>query len=331
MAEKLEKGFDVRKIKLQQAALSGTIIEWDLQLDFIHQTKWAIKSDLEKNATASLSTDKASELNHFEPGMRVEAIDRVYPQYVCVASILRVLGNEVLVFFDGWSNSYNYWCRFDSPEIRPVGTAERLKMPLCPPSSTSPSNSTDPSWRKGGCSWKGYLEQMDCKAAPDHIFGNLVIPEGSVKFSELAEKKDACDGKIMELGNNTLFEICARKILVEKIDYTKCPIKIRQKLDKARRCILCEGPFLVGYHAILPWTSVEWIRNKPFTRMTIVCSKECAENFIEYRFPFDKITSKSQEEQSNRRYYTLHRTFYSTDHKDLKISVNYAESRGFNL
>ena len=318
--------FDVRKVPLSDLAVFDTIIEWDYQSEFIHDTKWARKIIHQKHATEPLPTDKSYELNLFKPGMRVEAIDRVYPQYVCVASILRVLGDEVLVFFDGWSNAYNYWCRYDSPEIRPVGTAEKLKMPLCPPSSTSPGSNSNPDWRRGGGTWKGYLEVKCVKAAPGHIFGKLIIPEGSDKYSELAEKKD-CKSIVRENGLLSLFENCARVAVRANLDNSKCPVKIKEKLNGARKCIVCGGPFIVGFHGILPWTSIEWIRSKPFSRMSVLCSLRCAEEFIIYKFHFDDENKHS--ELFNRRYYNFHRSFYNSKHKNLKIQNSYAESKGF--
>ena len=326
MASKVE--YDIRNLPLGQTAVFETIIEWNYQLEFIHDTKWSIKSCSKKDITKPLSSDIPSELNLFRPGMRLEAIDRVYPQYVCVASVLRVLEDYVLVFFDGWSNAYNYWCRYDSPEIRPVGTAERLKMPLCPPSSTSPDSSSNPNWKKGGRNWKGYLDVIGEKAAPDHIYGKLIIPEGSDKYSELAEKKDGHIPSVMENGMLSLYENSAREVLKRKIDFSKCPVKIRERLSNARRCILCGDPFLVGFHGILPWTSVEWIRTKPFSRMSILCSLKCVENFVSYNFAFDDSNDHSG--ISNRRYYSLHRTLYKSEHKDLSIRTSHAESKGFN-
>ncbi|KAI6647600.1 Lethal(3)malignant brain tumor-like protein 3 [Oopsacas minuta] len=325
-SEASEDDYDIRKLILSDVAVFETVIEWNYQLDFIHDTKWALKITSSKQNTKPIPSDIPNELNLFKPGMRIEAIDRVYPQYVCVASILRVIGDNVLVFFDGWSNAYNYWCRYDSPEIRPAGTAQKLNMPLCPPSSTTPGSNSNLEWRKGGSEWKGYLEVKGAIAAPDHIFGKLVIPEGSDKYSDLAEKKDP-KSIVTENGMLPLFENCGRIVMREKINFSKCPVKIRDRLKTARRCIVCGGPFLVGFHGILPWTSIEWIRSKPFSRMSILCSVKCAENFTIYNFPFND--DKQQTELSNRRYYNFHRTFYNSERRDLKIQNSHAESKGF--
>lgn len=62
----------------------------------------------------------------FKVGMKVEAVDRRFPYFVCVATITdkREKGSEVLVHFDGWSNAYDYWCGTDAIELHPMGWCE---------------------------------------------------------------------------------------------------------------------------------------------------------------------------------------------------------------
>lgn len=62
----------------------------------------------------------------FKVGMKIEAVDRRFPYFVCVATITdkREKGDEVLVHFDGWSNDYDYWCATDAIELHPVGWCE---------------------------------------------------------------------------------------------------------------------------------------------------------------------------------------------------------------
>lgn len=84
-------------------------------------------------------------------GMKLEAVDRKNPHFICPATIGEVRGSEVLVTFDGWRGAFDYWCRFDSRDIFPVGwcslTGDTLQPPgtkgKCP--SMSPG-SWDPGW-----------------------------------------------------------------------------------------------------------------------------------------------------------------------------------------
>ena len=62
----------------------------------------------------------------FKVGMKVEAVDRRFPYFVCVATIAdkQETGSKVLVHFDGWSNAYDYWCGADAIELHPMGWCE---------------------------------------------------------------------------------------------------------------------------------------------------------------------------------------------------------------
>ena len=55
------------------------------------------------------------------PGMRLEAIDRATPGCVAPASVAKVEGNQVLIYFDGWSDNYDYWTEVDNEDLHPVG------------------------------------------------------------------------------------------------------------------------------------------------------------------------------------------------------------------
>lgn len=71
----------------------------------------------------------------FEPGMKVEVMDRRNPILMRVATIQEVKEHQVLVHFDGWSEIYDYWLDDDSPDIRPVHWCARTGHPLQPPMS----------------------------------------------------------------------------------------------------------------------------------------------------------------------------------------------------
>ena len=68
----------------------------------------------------------ANSPKEFKVGMKLEAVDRRFPYFVCVATVAdtREKGHEVLIHFDGWSNDYDYWCESDAIELHPVGWCE---------------------------------------------------------------------------------------------------------------------------------------------------------------------------------------------------------------
>jgi hypothetical protein len=39
----------------------------------------------------------------------------------------------IYVTFDGWKGAFDYWCRYDSRDIFPVGWCEKTDHPLQPP------------------------------------------------------------------------------------------------------------------------------------------------------------------------------------------------------
>ncbi|KAM4818543.1 sex comb on midleg-like protein 2 isoform 3-T3 [Thomomys bottae] len=60
-------------------------------------------------------------LNNFKVGMKLEAVDRKNPYFICPATIGDIKGEKVYVQFDGWSGTFDYWCKYDSRDLFPVG------------------------------------------------------------------------------------------------------------------------------------------------------------------------------------------------------------------
>nr|XP_033810744.1 polycomb protein SCMH1 isoform X1 [Geotrypetes seraphini]XP_033810745.1 polycomb protein SCMH1 isoform X1 [Geotrypetes seraphini]XP_033810746.1 polycomb protein SCMH1 isoform X1 [Geotrypetes seraphini]XP_033810747.1 polycomb protein SCMH1 isoform X1 [Geotrypetes seraphini]XP_033810748.1 polycomb protein SCMH1 isoform X1 [Geotrypetes seraphini]XP_033810749.1 polycomb protein SCMH1 isoform X1 [Geotrypetes seraphini] len=73
--------------------------------------------------------------NYFKMGMKLEAVDRKNPHFICPATIGEVRGGEVLVTFDGWRGAFDYYCRYDSRDIFPVGWCSMTGDNLQPPGS----------------------------------------------------------------------------------------------------------------------------------------------------------------------------------------------------
>ncbi|XP_022055981.1 sex comb on midleg-like protein 2 isoform X2 [Acanthochromis polyacanthus] len=80
--------------------------------------------------------------NNFKPGMKLEAVDKKNPYLICPATIGEVKGDEVFIMFDGWRGAFDYWCKYDSRDIFPVGWCSLTKHSLQPPgnSVTLPKN-----------------------------------------------------------------------------------------------------------------------------------------------------------------------------------------------
>ena len=71
--------------------------------------------------------------NLFKVGMKLEAIDRKNPQLICPATVGAVNGDQIHVTFDGWLGAFDYWRKFDSRDIFPVGWCRLSGYPLQPP------------------------------------------------------------------------------------------------------------------------------------------------------------------------------------------------------
>jgi len=88
--------------------------------------------------------------NEFEVGMKLEAVDRKNPQLLCPATVGAVNGDQIHVVFDGWKGAFDYWCRYDSRDLFPVGWCARTGHPLQPPGHKGECSSS--SSRDGGSS-----------------------------------------------------------------------------------------------------------------------------------------------------------------------------------
>uniref|UniRef100_A0A8C6YVM8 Lethal(3)malignant brain tumor-like protein 1 n=3 Tax=Nothoprocta TaxID=8806 RepID=A0A8C6YVM8_NOTPE len=97
----------------------------------------------------------------FEVGMKLEAVDRMNPSLICVATVTDVVDNRFLVHFDNWDDTYDYWCDPSSPYIHPVGWCQEHGKPLTPPQDyPDPDNFT----------WEKYLKETGASAVPAWAF-----------------------------------------------------------------------------------------------------------------------------------------------------------------
>ncbi|XP_058418654.1 lethal(3)malignant brain tumor-like protein 1 [Diceros bicornis minor] len=97
----------------------------------------------------------------FQVGMKLEAVDRMNPSLVCVASVTDVVDSRFLVHFDDWDDTYDYWCDPSSPYIHPVGWCQKQGKTLTPPQDYPDPDSF--------C-WEKYLEETGASAVPTWAF-----------------------------------------------------------------------------------------------------------------------------------------------------------------
>ncbi|KAB5517065.1 hypothetical protein PHYPO_G00185170 [Pangasianodon hypophthalmus] len=97
----------------------------------------------------------------FRVGMKLEAVDKKNPSLVCVSTVKDMVDSRLLVHFDSWDESYDYWCDVTSPYIHPVGWCQENGRTLTTPPGYSDAENF---------SWERYLEETSSLPAPARSF-----------------------------------------------------------------------------------------------------------------------------------------------------------------
>ena len=215
--------------------------------------EWVFKSQRDVNETSVQTTDSPSPDNPFRVGMKLEASDRKFPTLYCVATVIRVVGDELLVYFDGWVHTYDYWCRYTTPEIRPIGTCKENIRTLQPPHSLGGARAN---WGKEG--WTDYLRNTGAPTLPSEKFFPLYLSQTN---------ENIC----------SLFELTARLLLTDETVYISSLPQVRQReLQEARICSVCGKKFLKGWKAVRMFSSQEKLSRDG---CGLLCSQTCAVHF----------------------------------------------------
>ncbi|XP_061745318.1 lethal(3)malignant brain tumor-like protein 1 isoform X5 [Nerophis ophidion] len=97
----------------------------------------------------------------FQVGMKLEAVDRMNPSLICVATVTDAVDRRFLVHFDNWDDTYDYWCDASSPYIHPIGWCQEKSLPLTPPQDYPD---------QADFSWSRYLTETGSKAVAPEAF-----------------------------------------------------------------------------------------------------------------------------------------------------------------
>jgi polycomb protein SCMH1 len=65
--------------------------------------------------------------NDFKVGQKLEAVDPKNPHLICPATVKEVTLLKLLITFDGWSQSSQFWVSYASRDLFPVGWCKRAK------------------------------------------------------------------------------------------------------------------------------------------------------------------------------------------------------------
>uniref|UniRef100_A0A1S4LTA1 Polycomb protein SCMH1, putative n=1 Tax=Ixodes scapularis TaxID=6945 RepID=A0A1S4LTA1_IXOSC len=127
--------------------------------------------------------------NEFRVGMKLEALDRKNPHLICPATVGAVKDDMIFVTFDGWRGAFDYWCRYDSRDIFPVGWCRRSGHPLQPPGNKGvyPPPPLSPSERE-----RPRVAAFGAVEALAVFVGHVVVGQiGDLLSLEVAHSKDA--------------------------------------------------------------------------------------------------------------------------------------------
>lgn len=74
-------------------------------------------------------------------GQKLEAVDKKNPHLICCATVDSIKDDKIHITFDGWRGAFDYWTRYDSRDIFPVGWCERSCHPIQPPGNKNKTDS----------------------------------------------------------------------------------------------------------------------------------------------------------------------------------------------
>ncbi|XP_063881397.1 polycomb protein SCMH1-like isoform X1 [Scylla paramamosain] len=124
--------------------------------------------------------------NYFEVGMKLEAVDKKNPQLICAATVGAVNGDMIHVTFDGWRGAFDYWCRYDSRDIFPVGWCAMSGHPLQPPGQM---------WGPPSSRYKARVLNIPPPLAGASAKSPEIVPEKSPLSSPTSPTKPASRGR----------------------------------------------------------------------------------------------------------------------------------------
>lgn len=108
---------------------------WDNYLKFLvkkaSENGTAEAQPKPKLAPPQLFSNKQPEIL-FQVGQKLEAVDLMQPNLICVATVKQVACKLIRIGFDGWGSEYDQWVDVESPDIYPIGYSEMVGEKLQP-------------------------------------------------------------------------------------------------------------------------------------------------------------------------------------------------------
>lgn len=114
-------GFTAKQNRKIQPPLGygNDISKWPRFLDKIITTATANNAFAKEECFKPTPTKPIK--NEFKVGHKLEAVDPKNPHLICPATIKEIKRDKLLITFDGWSHSSDFWCSFTSRDLFPIG------------------------------------------------------------------------------------------------------------------------------------------------------------------------------------------------------------------
>lgn len=134
---------------------------------------------------------------------------------ICVATVGAVKDDQILVTFDGWRSSSDFWTQYDSRDIFPVNWCARSGYPLDPPGER---NKPDPhgNKRRSGKSMQSISNDSIAATTPPITIHFHTKCRGGrfINSSRLPSK-------VTSLTHKSLAKLCLQEILTASPDATQ--------------------------------------------------------------------------------------------------------------
>lgn len=169
---------------------------------------------------------------------------------ICCATIDAVKDDQIHVTFDGWRGAFDYWTRYDSRDIFPVGWCTRSCHPMQPP-----GNKFEPNTNKRKCSKPSNTTIPDIDSMPTTtlITVHFHTKCDTGRFINASKLRSMVSAKSHQL----LTKLCVQEILSACTDTLQLS-RLLYELDGEEHIVTAAGKnFTVNWNYFLFETNKE--------------------------------------------------------------------------
>ncbi|KAK3737158.1 hypothetical protein RRG08_016463 [Elysia crispata] len=182
----------------------------------------------------------------FKVGMRLEALDKLNPSLICVATIddINVEKEEVLIHFDGWTRKYDYWTKFSDPALHPLGYMAERGQTLARTARKNASLQA-PNGYKKRFDWLTYLKDEKSEPVPFESFSK-------VQTDGISDEETVRVQKGLGLTPLRSDESVSRACYHNTLTSTHIDFRVRQLIHTVGDILHTKGMDELSLHALSP-------------------------------------------------------------------------------